>query len=308
MRYSGLTGACINCMSFNNLVAQALQGTSFEERIQRYAFETNWSNGEVVQRGTGANYGEDGFLRPGFPYRKLLDYLYDRALEYYEIGADTETILSRDWKIKLAAAIVPRGLETDNLFYEALILQLEQTLLAKFKDEVKRATGNSELTPALEGAVSAEMADLTKPWKGNTTELPRGEKARISGEDRRVVGEVGSIIYSVINALKQTIDYSIELRLGNQRLSSELFNQPKPVDSLVDDFATEAQNFANALTQSAAFTAATIALQLLGEESRGANIASAVLGVWNIAGKSIFVVLLVVSMMFVSITGGPIHS
>jgi len=64
MRYSGLTGACINCMSINNLVAQALQGVPFEDRIQRYAFETNWSNGEVVQRGTGANYGEDGFLFP----------------------------------------------------------------------------------------------------------------------------------------------------------------------------------------------------------------------------------------------------
>jgi hypothetical protein len=60
MRYSGLTGACINCMSFNNLVGHALLGVPFEERIQRYSFETNWSNGEVVQRGTGSNYGEDG--------------------------------------------------------------------------------------------------------------------------------------------------------------------------------------------------------------------------------------------------------
>ena len=222
-----------------------------------------------------ANYGEDGFLRPGFPYRKLVDYLYDRALEHHEIGADTGTILSRDWKIKLAAAIVPRGLETDNLFYEALILQLEQTVRRKFEDEVKFATGNSKLTPELEYAVSAEMAELTRPWKRNTSERLSHESVRLSSQDRLVVGGIGSLIHSVINALKQTIDYSIELRLGNQRLSSELFNQPKPVDALVDDFAVEAQNFANALTQSAAFAAATIALQLVSSDGRQYRISCA---------------------------------
>jgi hypothetical protein len=50
MRYSGLTGACINCMSINNLVAQALSGSSFEDRAIRFSFETTWSNGEVIQR------------------------------------------------------------------------------------------------------------------------------------------------------------------------------------------------------------------------------------------------------------------
>lgn len=283
MRYSGLTGACINCMSFNNLVAQALRGVSFDERLQRWGFETTWSNGEVVQRGTGANYGQDGFLRPGFPYRKLMDYLFDRALEHREIGADTGTILSRDWKIKFAAAIVPRGLETDNLFYEALVFQLEQTIRAKFEDEVKKATGSKSLSPALKHAISAEMAELTSPWNGNVAVVSSDGQVQISSQDRRLVENIGNLIFSVINALKQTIDYSIELRLGNKRISSELFNQPNPVDSLVDDFAVEAQNFANALTQSSAFAAATIALQLV--SSRGANIASAVLGVWNIAGE-----------------------
>jgi hypothetical protein len=41
MRYSGLTGACINCMSFNNLVGQALRGVEFKDRIEHYVFETN---------------------------------------------------------------------------------------------------------------------------------------------------------------------------------------------------------------------------------------------------------------------------
>lgn len=57
MRYSGLTGACVNAMSFNNLVAQAVAGVNFADRVRRYALETNWSNGEVVERGTGHNFG-----------------------------------------------------------------------------------------------------------------------------------------------------------------------------------------------------------------------------------------------------------
>jgi hypothetical protein len=90
MRYSGLTGATISCMTFNNFVAQALHGVKFQDRIQRYAFETNWSNGEVVQRGTGSNYGEDGLLRPSFTYRHLIDYLYAQAQEHREIGSYPE--------------------------------------------------------------------------------------------------------------------------------------------------------------------------------------------------------------------------
>jgi hypothetical protein len=49
---------------------------------------------------------------------------------------------------------------------------------------------------------------------------------------------------------------------------------------LVDDFAVESQGFANALVQSAAFTAATVALPLV--SGVGSNVGSGVLGVWNI--------------------------
>jgi hypothetical protein len=93
MRYSCLTGATISGMTFNNFVEQALHGVKFQDRIQRYAYETNWSNGEVLQRGTGSNYGEDGFLRPSFMYRHLIDYLYLR----------TSSRASRD-------SILPRGI------------------------------------------------------------------------------------------------------------------------------------------------------------------------------------------------------
>ena len=68
MRYSGLTGACINSMLFNNFIRQAIIGVPFIDRFRLYCFETNWNNGEVVLRGCGSNFGEEGFLRPGFLY------------------------------------------------------------------------------------------------------------------------------------------------------------------------------------------------------------------------------------------------
>jgi len=214
----------------------------------------------------------------GFPYRKGIDYLYDRALENLEIGADTEKFMSRDWKIKFAAALVPRGLETDDLFYESLIRQLEKVLRSKFEDEVKLATGNSKLPAALQNAVTAEMDSLVKQWTNPGASVA---KSTVSGADGAAIQKTSLVIRSVLLALKQIIDYAVELRFGDLRISSELFNQPKPVDSIVDDFAVEAQNFANALVQSSAFTAATVALPIA--SSQGAGIASGVLGVWNIA-------------------------
>ena len=82
MRYSGLTGACVNAMLFNNFLKQALDGVPFIDRFRLYSKETNWSNGEVVTRGTGANYGEDGFLRPGFSYDHGIEYLRSKVIEY----------------------------------------------------------------------------------------------------------------------------------------------------------------------------------------------------------------------------------
>ena len=120
MRYSGLTGACINCMSFNVFLGKAIIGIDFNTRYKEYSLETNWSNGEVVQRGTGANYGEDGFLRPGFPYRAGVDYLRDKMEEYRATGQSIDDMLSRDWKIKFAAALIPRGLEHNEKFLGAL--------------------------------------------------------------------------------------------------------------------------------------------------------------------------------------------
>ena len=268
MRYSGLTGACINVMSFNNMIGLALQGIPFEYRVQRYAFETNWSNGEVVQRGTGANYG-DGFLRPGFPYRELVNYLYARACEHRDINADTDSILTRDWKIKVAASIVPRGMETDRRFYEALLEELRTVIWQKYEDEVKREMGVKNLPTEVSSLISYNLDIISE-----------NKDAGMKAYGHSSVENVGKMLKSVAVALRQTIDYSAELRTDNARLPSELYNQSTPIDSIVDDFAVEAQNFANALTQSAALTSGTVALTLL--EGRAGLIGSALLGAWNI--------------------------
>lgn len=276
MRYSGLTGACINCMSINNLVGQAQSGVSVSDRVQRYAFETNWSNGEVVQRGTGANYGQDGFLRPGFPYTKIIDYLYARAAEHHEIGADG-TLLSRDWKIKIAAALIPRGLETDGLFRQALIRELTKVLHRKLSTEVAAASGESELPQTLVSAVEAKMKEVSSRWN----DLSSTSVIQPSRGSSAIVDRSGALVETIVFSLRQTIDYAIELFYTDSRVSSELFHQPKSVDSVVDDFQAEAQNFANALTQSATFAAATVALGLLSNDSY-ARIVSGLLGAWNI--------------------------
>eukprot|EP00401_Gymnodinium_catenatum_P058370 CAMPEP_0117594148 /NCGR_PEP_ID=MMETSP0784-20121206/73036_1 /TAXON_ID=39447 /ORGANISM="" /LENGTH=40 /DNA_ID= /DNA_START= /DNA_END= /DNA_ORIENTATION= len=39
-------------MLFNDFLDDAFRGVEFIERFKRYSEATNWSNGEVVQRGT----------------------------------------------------------------------------------------------------------------------------------------------------------------------------------------------------------------------------------------------------------------
>lgn len=267
MRYSGLTGACINCMSFNNMVAQAVAGIGFKSQVQRYALETNWSNGEVVQRGTGANYGEDGFLRPGFTHTALVDYLFEKAQEYEETETEL-SILSRDWKNKIAAALVPRGLENDILFLSSMIAELRSTLKQKYEDQLR-----------VEYAV-----DVLTPDKMDTINRDIDHYVDILGGGTLTVGNFSSktskYIKCVVDALAAAINYSAELRQDNKRISSEMFTQPNPVDSIVDDFAVEAQNFANSLTQSVAF--AVIAISLQRWDQAVSNIASLLFGILSI--------------------------
>ena len=120
MRYSGLTGAAINCMLFDKFIDEGIQLIPLLQRMKRYCCATNWSNGEVVQRGTSSNYGEDGFLRPGFPYKEGVKFLAAKVMECISSGQEVLEILSRDWLIKFAAALIPRGMELNSDFLSTL--------------------------------------------------------------------------------------------------------------------------------------------------------------------------------------------
>jgi hypothetical protein len=260
MRYSGLTGACINAMSFNNFVQKAIEGVPFIQRYREFAQETNWSNGEVVQRGTSGNFGEDGFLRPGFSYEECIDYLFSKAVEHMETEQPMEEFLSRDWKIKLAAALVPRGMELNSDFVRRLTLQWNAAVHANFlqKVEIDSRFRGSKVIESLRTLRPPKSRISDKSWNKILDALP-GDK-----ELKHALGtEHVSIAKLLCNLCQELVDFAAEQSLYNERVSSELFNQPKPVDSVVDDFAVEAQTLANSLVLSAAIGSGILALNLI---------------------------------------------
>lgn len=269
MRYSGLTGACINAMSFNNFIQKAIEGVPFVKRFSEYSKETNWSNGEVVQRGTGGNYGEDGFLRPGFSYNECVDYLYSKVKEYRESDQDLDPLLSRDWKAKIAASLVPRGMELKSDFTTALVLRWHDAVFSKVVREVQldehfRGT-------KLENALQSRK-DVMGPAKccsdGYWNEFLAG--LNVDSATKAVLGKQQVAIADRLSRVcRQIIDFAAEARLCNERVTSELFNQPKPVDSVVDDFAVEAQSFATALTFAAVFNATILAFRFIDQQAVG---------------------------------------
>ena len=261
MRYSGLTGACINAMLFANFIKQANDGVPFVERYQEYATETNWSNGEVVKRGTGGNYGQDGFLRPGFSYECVVNYLHSKVTEYQESGQDLDNVLSSDWMDRLAASLVPRGMELNDAFLAALYVQLHQHVFNKFVKEAECIVTHGTLRKQLEAQGANSAMDADALWSESfLASLNIDDEKKMVLRDQHV-----AVAMRVEKTFEQVIDHAREAYLYNTRLSSELVNQPKPVDSILDDFAVEAQSFSTSLTQSAAFASGALALKPIGD-------------------------------------------
>jgi len=273
MRYSGLTGACVNSMLFNQFIGDAIHGDEFIARVRRLSQETNWSNGEVVQRGTGANYGVDGFLRPGFPYAKGIDYLWSKAIEYKLSDQDPYLLLSHDWQVKFAAALIPRGMETNYAFLGALMAELQDAIFARF---VRSVTEDTELLSLVQGPLSEQLQARAKAlapagkgfkdllrvplgdkfWFDLLVELPEAARDRLNKLHVCVA-------CALVSTVEQLIEFTTDKRARNERISSQLENQPLPVDSFIDNFAVEAQAFANGLTNVTAFAAAALALQFV---------------------------------------------
>ena len=269
MRYSGLTGACVNSMLFNNFIGDAIHGDEFIDRFRRYSCETNWSNGEVVQRGTGANYGEDGFLRPGAPYKEWVRYLISKVGEYREMQCDLNRILSKDWLIKIAAALVPRGFEYNAEFLGALRTMwakavFEQFVVAAEKD--KKLAAFAPLGAVLKERHAAmgnmEMSDAY--WDMYLD----GLKPMVPAEaHKRFAEEHCATAKRVVQMASQCIEYAQGGFDRNERISSQLENQPKSIDSFIDDFASEGQTFSNSLATTTTYAAAALALSTIANSS-----------------------------------------
>ena len=266
-------------MSFNRFVGDALLGQSFRKRMRAYSEETTWSNGEVVQRGTGSNYGEDGFLRPGFSYKDIVSYLFSKSTEYRETEQDVYNLLSRDWKVKMAASLIPRGFERNNIFLLGLRRAWNMAIMDHLLESVRSSPElSSSENSILKGA--AKMGDLNIDTEKYWDDLL--QNISTDKHTKKVLSKTHFQRAKIVSStLSQIIDFAWRAQLENRRISSELSNQPKSVDSLVDNFSVEAQNFANSLTQSSAFAAGALAFRLAGTEK--GNTASAVLAVANIA-------------------------
>jgi hypothetical protein len=266
MRYSGLTGGAINAMQFNNFVKSAIEGAPFDERFRHYSQETNWSNGEVVQRGTMTNYGEDGFLRPGFSYRDGIGYIHSKVIEGIETKQDLDEILSRDWKSKFISSMIPRGMELNGDFINTLKEDTNSIIFDTFISDVK-SDKDMTSTDRLEAGLLARKDSMSKArdkldhdryW----TEFLEGLGAIDEASMKRLKSFHCHVAKLTEKVVSQLVDFAVEAYCYDNRYSQELWNQPKPVDSIVDDFAVDAQGFANSLALSAAFSAASIAFVL----------------------------------------------
>jgi hypothetical protein len=266
MRYSGLTGSAINAMQFNNFVVSAIEGVPFINRFRIFSQETTWSNGEVVQRGTTTNYGEDGFLRPGFSYDGGIKYIQSKVVEWLETKQDLDNILSHDWKKKFASSMVPRGMEMNAEFIATLKEDTNEIIFDMFVNNVKNdreLSSKDRLAVALVArreAMSKRRGKLDHEqyWSDFVEGL-----GAVDNASRSRLKENHSLVAKLTEkVVTQIIDFAKQEYLYDMRYSQEFWNQPKPVDSIVDDFAVEAQSFANALALSAAFSAASVAFVL----------------------------------------------
>ena len=265
-------------MLLNNFISQAIEGVPFVKRFASYSRRTNWSSGEVVQRGSGACFGEDGFLRPGFSYADLIDYLYARVTEQRESKHDRNQILTHDWTVKIAASLIPRGVELNNSYIMALKLHLRYAIFNRVFGEVDESwrVGRQTLDWALQQAQKNEATTDAMDWDSVLDGINVSKDMKTHLKELHL-----PMAKNLEKTCNHAIQFASKAYLYNERISSELYNQPKSVDSILDDFAVEAQNFANSFVLAISLSSATLAFRLVGSDAF--NVLSAIVSVLSIA-------------------------
>lgn len=264
MRNNDLTGGCINAAHFNDFIRSAINGVSFINRLRLYSQGTNWSNGEIVKRGTMTCFGEDGFLRPGFSYKHGLKFLQSKVIEWIETRQSLDNILSQDWKIKFAASMIPRGMELNSKFLKTLKEDVRSIIFYFFLVEVKNDEDISY--EGIEHDILARREKMSKIrnkvnhvdyWNeyfvGLKPLFDETSQKRMQHFHCEIAKQMEEIV-------SQLIDFAKESYLYDQRFIQGLWSQPGPVDFIVDDFAVEAQSFANSLALSTVISSASVAL------------------------------------------------
>eukprot|EP00536_Pseudo-nitzschia_multiseries_P014351 jgi/Psemu1/262116/estExt_Genewise1Plus.C_6880014 len=265
MRYDGLSGGCFNIMHFNNFVKAASDGVPLIERFRLYSQGTNWSNGEIIEKGTMTSFGQDAFLRPGFSFTDGMKYLRARIIESMEAEQDVNDLLSRRWKVKFAASMIPRGMELNGKFISSLIKDIISVIFDMFlkavlnDDLVKPDEGLEDTLKARRDEMSHERHEMEYNFYWNT--FIRGLEVSFDGVSlKRLKDFHCEVARRMEHCVHEVIDFAKEAHLYNQRFSQELWNQPKSADSIVEDFALQARNFPNTLTLLTTFSATSVAL------------------------------------------------
>ena len=270
----------------------------------------------MVTRGTGANYGEDGFLRPAFPYKEGIRFLHSKVIEYHETeqdltqtnygvgfsgekGAKGSRGLSYDWSVKFAAALIPRGMEHNGAFVQAMLQQVQKAIVDYFVDLVAldpvikvapdelRACAAQTSAAAMERVATAAAAagvNAARAAKaGAKAAVSKGgglqgnrffdepdafwaeylEALSASVEDKQRLEQKHTWVVKRVSAtIMHVVEFAQTLHDENQRISTQGVLQHKASDCLIDTFAVEAQDFANSMAMSAALTATSVALSL----------------------------------------------
>ncbi len=296
MHYSALSGRCINAVQFNRFLRSAMDGDAFTDRLELYSNETSWSNGEIIQRGIMTSFGEDGLLRAGFSHKQLMRHVWRQVIEGKQ---NIDNVLSKNWMTKFTASMIPRGMELNNKFMKSLTEDTNVALFDLFLEAAKHDDGIT-WSEEVENALKARKDNILKLREAHTStnhqtfweQFLNGLRTPLDEASHQRLQDVhGSVAKGAEQFVSNVVDFAKESHLYDQRISQELWNQPRPVDSVVGDFAADGHCLPNSLAQSTALCAASVTLVLYGSSQNvglnkyvviGLEVCSMILSIINI--------------------------